>query len=104
MHLTINNIPHILGFSHKHNVLMGNGPDGDHMRTFTVAHLKVNPTLESAPPPDKTLVGEAFAYVHPNDNFCKATGRKIALKKLLSGVERDVRRQVWEQYWSVVKH
>lgn len=45
---------------------------------------------------------EAQALVHPNDNFCRATGRKVALRKLLKALDvpRDTRRRVWEAYWT----
>ena len=36
--------------------------------------------------------------VHPQDNFCKEKGRKIALSRAIKTWEKDYRTQVWEEY------
>ena len=48
------------------------------------------------------------AYVTQNsvDQFCRATGRKLALSKALQKLteEKRVRRQFWQAYFDGVKH
>lgn len=43
----------------------------------------------------------AFAICSASDNFCKETGRKVALRRMLDrvGWDRDARRAVWQAYW-----
>ena len=47
-------------------------------------------------------VGDQVTYgvsnVHPQDNFCKEKGRKIALSRAIKTWEKDYRTQVWEEY------
>ena len=35
------------------------------------------------------------ACVHPDDQYCKRIGRRIALTKALVGVDRETRRAIW---------
>jgi hypothetical protein len=44
-------------------------------------------------------VGEAVCK--PPDNFCKATGRKIALKRAIAFASRSERREIWQNYFRV---
>lgn len=39
-----------------------------------------------------------WAYLHPKDNFCKETGRKISLSKAIQGWSRAHRSVVWAAY------
>ena len=43
----------------------------------------------------------AFALCSPQDRFCKETGRKLSLKKLLAsmGLTQEQRKSVWLQYF-----
>ena len=47
-------------------------------------------------------VGDQVTYgvsnVHPQDNFCKEKGRKIALSRAIKTWEKDYRTQVWNEY------
>ncbi len=50
-----------------------------------------------------TMVGDGYAIVHPRDNFCRKTGRKISLGKALldsfPGRElKPARRHIWTEY------
>lgn len=36
--------------------------------------------------------------VHPQDNFCKEKGRKIALSRAISKWDKSYRTQVWNEY------
>jgi len=46
------------------------------------------------------LVLSGCAYCHPHDNYCKETGRKIALARALERVRRDDRRLFWQAYFA----
>ena len=50
------------------------------------------PTLRQS-----AYVGVAFC--HPKDQYCRFTGRKMALEHLLQGWCREERATVWKQYW-----
>lgn len=39
-----------------------------------------------------------YAICHPNDNFCKETGRRVALKRGLEVFNKQQRTEVWDQY------
>ena len=39
-----------------------------------------------------------YSYCHPSDNFCKETGRKLALAKALRSYSRKFRTAAWEAY------
>ena len=47
-------------------------------------------------------VGEQVVYgvsnVHPQDNFCKEKGRKIALSRAIKSWDKAYREQVWNEY------
>ena len=47
-------------------------------------------------------VGDQVTYgvsnVHPQDNFCKEKGRKIALSRAISKWDKIYREQVWSEY------
>ena len=47
----------------------------------------------------------SFARCHKSDIYRRSTGRKIALDRLLkaSGLDREQRRAVWDDYWSRCK-
>lgn len=55
--------------------------------------------------PDGTWesVGWGFSYLHPNDMYCKETGRRIALANLAFTVYPDdkaSRSALWNAYWN----
>jgi len=39
------------------------------------------------------------AFLHPKDNYCKDTGRKISLAKALRGLPKDERTLIWKAYF-----
>ena len=47
---------------------------------------------------DGVQVTYGVSNVHPQDNFCKEKGRKIALSRAIKTWEKDYRTQVWEEY------
>ena len=47
---------------------------------------------------DGEMVRDGIAICHPNDNFCRAIGRKKALADVLWGLPQDFRKAVWEEY------
>ena len=46
---------------------------------------------------------DAMSICHPKDNFSRATGRKVALTKVISSFPRGIRRMVWDAYFRVSK-
>jgi hypothetical protein len=53
---------------------------------------------------DYAPFASGHAFTHPNDNFCRETGRKIALTRLLRDYPKPVRAQVWKQYRERPRH
>ena len=48
---------------------------------------------------DEILDGSSgYAVCSKDDNFCRATGRKIALTRALQNYPREFRREVWQAY------
>lgn len=47
---------------------------------------------------DGKIVTYGVANVHPYDNFCKETGRKIALSRAISTWEKEYKTLVWDEY------
>lgn len=45
------------------------------------------------------LIGDGESNCHPSDNFCKETGRKIALERAVARLDRDTRREIWRLYF-----
>jgi hypothetical protein len=44
------------------------------------------------------------AICSPKDNFCKATGRKIALTKVMKNFnDKEFRTAIWNKYFSLTK-
>lgn len=55
-------------------------------------------------------LGEVLSYgiatCHDNDQFCKATGRKLSLARALkkAGFTKTTRAEVWSAYFAQVRH
>lgn len=66
----------------------------------TIAYLQ-SAKLDS-PANDFFVIGMGIAYCSSKDQFCKETGRKLALQRLLSEVfqGRDKRKLVWQAYFA----
>lgn len=45
-------------------------------------------------------VVEGVAVVHPNDRFCRYTGRKVAFSRALTAFPREVRNSAWQAFFS----
>jgi hypothetical protein len=59
-------------------------------------------SIESADENDENFeCYEGYAQLHPSDNFCKETGRKLALARALAGTEFTGlgRATVWHEYF-----
>lgn len=41
---------------------------------------------------------EGLAICHSHDNFCKATGRKLALADAMTGIDVEIRTAIWQVY------
>lgn len=45
------------------------------------------------------IVSHGTAHVHPKDhNFCKETGRKLALQRATKDLAKEVKQTVWDAY------
>lgn len=44
------------------------------------------------------VVAKAYSQCHPDDQFCKETGRKVALRRALEGFDKPFRTAVWQAY------
>ena len=51
---------------------------------------------------DGNRLKEAYALRNPVDQYCKATGRKVALARLIKELPRGTRSQVWRAYWNSI--
>lgn len=83
-----------MGFYHapKSPLVLANLSNSDravHARGFTTAKVSLGE--------DEVLFGTAFCSV--KDVFNKEKGRKIALTKALSHLNRDFRREIWQAYF-----
>lgn len=45
------------------------------------------------------IVNVGRAFLNPQDNFCKATGRRLALKRAIEYFSYEDRKDIWEQYF-----
>lgn len=103
MRLVINNIPHRLGFKFIQLEEPQPSMSGRHLvKAITTAFIR--PVSDEAPPTGTVWEGEAFSYTSLEDRFEKKLGRQTALQRLVEDFPRAVRKQIWEQYWSTVKH
>ena len=41
------------------------------------------------------------AYCHPNDQFSRSKGRKMALSRALDTLPRETRRDIWKAYFKI---
>jgi hypothetical protein len=55
-----------------------------------------------AGPPDAPDDSFGIAVTHPKDNFCRATGRKIALERAIGHWSKADRRLIWQAYWKSI--
>ena len=81
-----------------HKVLTANevwevsGADVDGPRRCSTAVVKICGIEQS----------QGTTICHPGDNFNKAVGRQKALIKVLFGLNREIRKAVWEKYGSEI--
>ena len=48
----------------------------------------------------KKVLFSGISLCSSRDNFCKETGRKIALTRAISRLPREVRQLIWAEYFS----
>lgn len=70
--------------------------------TFCTVH--VGPCYEKARPCGTEPAVTGVAHCSPHDSFCKASGRKLALARALKDVPREIRRQLWADYFAYYKN
>jgi len=47
--------------------------------------------------------GMGSAWCSKKDQFCKSIGRKISLRRAIAGMEREHRKEIWEQVLAATK-
>lgn len=85
-----------IGFAFEHNPV----PSPEEPQKWTRCFI-----YEKAPDGDSLgLLSVDYAYCHTNDNFCRATGRKIALTRALDGLklDKETRQKIWKTYFEKV--
>lgn len=55
-------------------------------------------TCQLVEQPDGKVIMHGKAECHPKDNFCKETGRKLALARAIAGFNKAERTAVWAVY------
>ena len=62
--------------------------------TCTIRKVADDPDLSE-------LVGFGHTKLHPNDNFCKNTGRKISFARALkdADMDKEERKLFWQEYF-----
>jgi hypothetical protein len=50
---------------------------------------------------DGQTADAALTQLHPKDNFCRATGRKVSLARAIAALPKAVRTAIWRRYWEV---
>ncbi len=53
--------------------------------------------------PNDNMEFDGESTCHPKDNFCKSTGRKLALANAMMDFDRDLRKAVWKVYHKFCK-
>lgn len=48
--------------------------------------------------PDESTEFQGRSICHPADNFCKSTGRKLALANAMKNFDRNLRTAIWKEY------
>lgn len=52
---------------------------------------------------DRRLLGFGTANCSTSDQFCRATGRKLALTRAVADLPKHVRKAIWEGYWRATR-
>lgn len=66
-------------------------------------HNLINKTTICAVSAGETILGEGSAKCGQNDTFSKKVGRKVALTKALTGLPKDTRSTIWNDYKNQAK-
>lgn len=49
------------------------------------------------------VIARASSSVHPNDNPCRSTGRKLSLTRAVKDFDKEVRSEIWSAYFKSFK-
>lgn len=69
------------------------GRDFDEERRCSLVTININ----------NETISVGISVCHPVDNFCRSTGRKLALTDALSGIDKETRTVIWKEYNKVCK-
>ncbi len=73
------------------------------VQSFGLTHCTVTATPHGQPRENGDIMGDGWATKVPGDQYCKETGRKYALTRALSKLDRTVRSRIWQEYWATKK-
>ena len=87
-------------FSFKHHPTVTQSVDGEFpdVPPHTICYVDIKDKDGS--------IADYYAWLHPNDNYCRETGREVALTKALKDLFPDnkaARKEVWRMYFTVLK-
>lgn len=49
------------------------------------------------------ILARASCFVHPNDNPCRSTGRKLSLTRAAKNFDKETRTEIWNEYFKNFK-
>lgn len=83
----------------RYRVRFEHTKNSDGKYTNTIAYLE---KTELSSPASVFVIGAGIAYCSSSDQFCKETGRKLALSRILLDVFQDynTRRLAWQAYFA----
>ncbi|TVM02852.1 MAG: hypothetical protein CV087_08325 [Candidatus Brocadia sp. WS118] len=84
----------------RYRVRFEHTKNSDGKYTNTIAYLEKSEL--SSPASDFIVAGAGIAHCSLKDQFCKETGRKLALSRVLLDVFQDcgIRKLVWDAYFA----
>ena len=73
-----------------------------HVRFRHGRGITQNRTLATVQSENPALFLQDLALCHPNDQFNKAKGRKLALARAIESLPRAERKQIWAAYFAAI--
>lgn len=108
MILKIDNMDYKVHFRYEpRRILSEHRLDGDKFKTIydtiCLIHSAIMPCSSIKPCSTAKMTGIfGMATQHPNDQFCRTIGRKLAFGRALKKIERASRGKFWDAYFDIV--
>lgn len=90
-------MPVVIKFRHEQYPDTGKIVLAERIKNGNVTIAKTTCTLID----DAGILNTASAYCSENDQFNKATGRKVALKRAVQYLPKEERTKIWKEYLKV---